>query len=194
MPPKPFKPPRPSGRPRKSTSTTPASGTKRAASSVPKRKTKTGAGIEKIQGRRVSAREMGLPSLSPDSQPASHPSSAPASNPEDRDEGEDDTFAERTELRHGDGEGEGDADDGRQETIRPELLAVIVQQFFQEKGTRLGTGAKKAIGKYMETFVREGITRCVWARSEEMCGVEGASGILEVEDLEKLAPQLLMDF
>jgi centromere protein X len=42
----------------------------------------------------------------------------------------------------------------------------------------------------METFVREGIARCVWARSE----LPDPGGFLEVEDLEKGAPQMLMDF
>lgn len=120
---------------------------------------------------------MGLPSLSPDSQPASQSTSAPVSNSQDADEAGDDPYAERTGPSHEDEEGDGD--NARQETIRPDLLAVILQQHFQDKGTRLGTGAKKAIGKYMETFVREGITRCAWARSQEMSGV-GPGGTLEV--------------
>lgn len=56
--------------------------------------------------------------------------------------------------------------------------------------TRVKKDACAAIGKYMETFIREGVARCIWAGS----GEEGGGGMLEVEDLEKLAPQLLMDF
>ena len=51
-----------------------------------------------------------------------------------------------------------------------------------------------AVGKYMETFVREAMARAAFARieAEELSGT--GDGFLEVEDLEKLAPQLLLDF
>lgn len=62
---------------------------------------------------------------------------------------------------------------------------------------RISKGAVKAVGKYMDTFVREGVARGAWAGSErDGLGDEigGGGQVLEVEDLEKLAPQLLLDF
>ena len=48
----------------------------------------------------------------------------------------------------------------------------------------------------METFVRETLARAAFARVEadEAAGGGEMGGFLEVEDLEKLAPQLLLDF
>ncbi|KAJ2984603.1 hypothetical protein NUW58_g5971 [Xylaria curta] len=80
-----------------------------------------------------------------------------------------------------------DADDDDEEvkkTIPPELLTRILHEFFEKEGTRISKDANKAVAKYMDIFVREAIARTA---------VEKGSGFLEVEDLEKVAPQLLMD-
>lgn len=48
----------------------------------------------------------------------------------------------------------------------------------------------------METFVREAIARAAFER-RQAAGAQAAGGVgdfLEVEDLEKLAPQLVLDF
>lgn len=50
------------------------------------------------------------------------------------------------------------------------------------------------VGKYMEIFVREAFAR---AKNERETSVKGggiSDGFLQVEDLEKLAPQLVLDF
>ncbi|OHW90275.1 centromere protein x [Colletotrichum incanum] len=70
-------------------------------------------------------------------------------------------------------------------TIPPELLTRLLHEFFEKDDTRLSKDANAAAGKYMDIFVREAIARCVHERP---------GGFLEVEDLEKIAPQLLMDF
>ncbi|OLN87169.1 Centromere protein X [Colletotrichum chlorophyti] len=70
-------------------------------------------------------------------------------------------------------------------TIPPELLTRLLHEFFEKDDTRLSKPANAAAGKYMDIFVREAIARCVHERP---------GGFLEVEDLEKIAPQLLMDF
>ena len=58
------------------------------------------------------------------------------------------------------------------------------------------------MGRYMEIFVREALARAVAEKEEaiegqgaakERRGVIGAD-FLEVEDLERLAPQLVLDF
>ncbi|KAF4822795.1 Centromere protein X [Colletotrichum tropicale] len=75
--------------------------------------------------------------------------------------------------------------EGPENTIPPELLTRLLHEFFEKDDTRLSKDANAAAGKYMDVFVREAIARCVHERP---------GGFLEVEDLEKIAPQLLMDF
>ncbi|KAI1173195.1 CENP-S associating centromere protein X-domain-containing protein [Nemania sp. FL0916] len=83
------------------------------------------------------------------------------------------------------GEEEDDDDDEEtKKTIPPELLTRILHECFEKDGTRISKDANKAIAMYMDIFVREAIARTA---------VEKENGFLEVEDLEKIAPQLLMD-
>ncbi|KAI1275741.1 CENP-S associating centromere protein X-domain-containing protein [Xylaria sp. FL0933] len=77
-----------------------------------------------------------------------------------------------------------DEDEETKKTIPPELLTRILHEFFEKDGTRISKDANKAVAKYMDIFVREAIARTA---------VEKGNGFLEVEDLEKVAPQLLMD-
>ncbi|KAI1343922.1 CENP-S associating centromere protein X-domain-containing protein [Xylariaceae sp. FL0016] len=80
---------------------------------------------------------------------------------------------------------DGDEDeDEEQKTIPPELLTRLLHEFFEKDGTRISRDANAAVAKYMDVFVREAIARTA---------VEKGSGFLEVEDLEKVAPQLLLD-
>ncbi|KAI1002986.1 hypothetical protein K3495_g5214 [Podosphaera aphanis] len=60
----------------------------------------------------------------------------------------------------------------------------------KERGhTRLTKQAVGVAGKYLDTFVREAVARAT-CEVFERCG----DGVLEVEDLERLAPQLVLDF
>ncbi|KAI1766536.1 CENP-S associating centromere protein X-domain-containing protein [Hypoxylon sp. FL1150] len=79
---------------------------------------------------------------------------------------------------------EDEDEDEDRKTIPPELLTHVLQQFFEKDGTRVAKDANAAVAKYMDIFVREAIARTV---------VEKEKGFLEVEDLEKVAPQLLLD-
>ncbi|MCJ1402696.1 hypothetical protein MMC11_005917 [Xylographa trunciseda] len=79
-------------------------------------------------------------------------------------------------------------------TIPPKLLTTLLQHHFEDKQMRIGRDAKAVIGKYMETFVREAIARAAFERSEATSGQVRGGDFLEIEDLEKLAPQLLLDF
>ncbi|SPQ27157.1 e06327cc-4b78-42d9-a1dd-580f55d66c8b [Thermothielavioides terrestris] len=97
------------------------------------------------------------------------------------------------ELEGGDGGGgdeveevleEEEEEEEEREKIPPELLTRILHEFFEKEGTRITRDANAAVARYMDVFVREAIARAA---------VERASGFLEVEDLEKIAPQLLMD-
>ena len=81
-------------------------------------------------------------------------------------------------------------------TIPPALLTKLIHHHFQNDKTRIGVEARGLIGKYVETFVREAIARAAFERQTADKGTKGVVGndFLEVDDLEKLAPQLLLDF
>ena len=81
-------------------------------------------------------------------------------------------------------------------TIPPPLLTKLLLHHFQDDKTRIGVEARGVVGKYVETFVREAIARAAFEREAAGKGTKGIIGddFLEVEDLEKLAPQLLLDF
>ncbi|KAL2149750.1 hypothetical protein VTH82DRAFT_8402 [Thermothelomyces myriococcoides] len=89
-------------------------------------------------------------------------------------------------VAHGDGdEGtENDEEEDDRAKIPPELLTRILHGFFGREETRITRDANAAVARYMDVFVREAIARAA---------VERQGGFLEVEDLEKIAPQLLMD-
>ncbi|KAF8539624.1 centromere protein X [Trichophaea hybrida] len=86
--------------------------------------------------------------------------------------------------------------------IPPELLQRLVQEFVEDKDTRISQPALEVLGKYFETFIREAVWRAAAIRKEtDKPDVEGSKRVvgggtvfLEVEDLEKVAPQLLLDF
>ncbi|KAF4452489.1 Centromere protein X [Fusarium austroafricanum] len=75
-------------------------------------------------------------------------------------------------------------DEEPDKTIRPELLTRLLHEFFTKDATRISRDANAAVGKYFDVFVREAIARAA---------VEKDGGFLEVEDLEKVSPQLLLD-
>ncbi|KAL2755459.1 hypothetical protein ACRALDRAFT_2041824 [Sodiomyces alcalophilus JCM 7366] len=85
--------------------------------------------------------------------------------------------------------GRGVQDDGDAEApekvVPPALVARLLQEMFQREGTRMTADASRAAAKYVDIFVREAIARCLHER-------DGA--FLEVDDLEKIAAQLLLDF
>ena len=166
------------------------------------KKTSTnGEGKGKESGKRFSAASL-LLNVSDDSDldleirsPVSASSSEQGADQED-----DDPFSTQSQPRRksnaypeqppGDADTEG-AIDERKERIPEDLLNVLLHQFFKEEGTRMHKDANKAVGRYMETFVREALARAAWTRED--AGAPGG-GALEVEDLEKLAPQLILDF
>ncbi|KAI1820559.1 CENP-S associating centromere protein X-domain-containing protein [Xylaria intraflava] len=118
-------------------------------------------------------------------------SQSPQDTPSDRSDDEQPRRRQTEEMdidreeRRADASEEDDNDDAeKQKTIPPELLTRICHEFFEKDGTRLSKDANKAVAKYMDIFVREAIARTA---------VEKGSGFLEVADLEKIAPQLLMD-
>ncbi|KAL2001817.1 hypothetical protein VTN02DRAFT_1192 [Thermoascus thermophilus] len=84
-------------------------------------------------------------------------------------------------------------------TIPPKLLTTILHHHFQSEKTKIAKDANVVVAKYVDIFVREALARATYERqeSEGHTGSGGRSvgdGFLEVEDLEKLAPQLVLDF
>ncbi|OQD68418.1 hypothetical protein PENDEC_c036G04292 [Penicillium decumbens] len=81
--------------------------------------------------------------------------------------------------------------------IPPKLLTRLLHHNFHNERTKVAKDANDVVAKYVDVFVREAIARAAYERAETD-GAGGArsigDGFLEVEDLEKMAPQLTMDF
>ncbi|PGG99707.1 hypothetical protein GX51_06159 [Blastomyces parvus] len=89
--------------------------------------------------------------------------------------------------------------------IPPKLLTTLLHRHFQDDKTKIAKDAGRAVAKYVDIFVREALARAAYERTEgesSKSGSRDASGrgrakvdsYLEVEDLEKLAPQMVLDF
>ncbi|KAJ5351959.1 hypothetical protein N7452_000933 [Penicillium brevicompactum] len=81
--------------------------------------------------------------------------------------------------------------------IPPKLLTRLLHEHFQNDKTKIAKDANNVVAKYIDVFVREAIARAAFERAETNGNAGGRSvgdGFLEVEDLEKMAPQLTMDF
>lgn len=75
------------------------------------------------------------------------------------------------------------------------LLVRLLHHNFQDDGTQIQKGAMNLFGSYMNIFVRETIARAKDERERAARNGGGpGSRFLQVEDLEKLAPELLLDF
>jgi len=81
-------------------------------------------------------------------------------------------------------------------SIPPKLLTRLLFEAFEDKEMKIGREAMQVVGKYMETFVREALARAAFEREDGGARGGGAAGDgwLQVEDLEKLAPGLVLDF
>lgn len=88
-----------------------------------------------------------------------------------------------------------------EKSIPRDLLTRILHEFFAKDSTRISRDANAAVGKYMDIFVREAIARAAVEKNAgflEVSFVYWPSTrvrltVLEVDDLEKIAPQLLLD-
>lgn len=99
----------------------------------------------------------------------------------DDDDEFDDPFADDDDDEAGRGGSEGKDQPKR---IPPELLRRLLHEFFDKGGTRISSEANGALARYFDVFVQEAIARTMAERSGRFLGVE---------DLEKVAPQLLLD-
>ncbi|PWY89979.1 hypothetical protein BO70DRAFT_358973 [Aspergillus heteromorphus CBS 117.55] len=79
--------------------------------------------------------------------------------------------------------------------IPPKLLTTLLHHHFQHQKTKVAKDANTVVAKYVDVFVREALARAAFERSEAVGkGASIGDGFLEVEDLEKMVPQLIMDF
>ena len=74
------------------------------------------------------------------------------------------------------------------------LLARLLYENFEDPNTQIQKGAMNLVGKYMEIFVREAFARAKQERETSVKAGGISDGFLQVEDLEKLAPHLVLDF
>lgn len=72
-------------------------------------------------------------------------------------------------------------------TIPPALLTRLLHHHFKDSKIRIGKEANGAVGRYMETFVREAIARAAFERSEAVAEGRVEAGVagefLEVSSL-----------
>lgn len=74
------------------------------------------------------------------------------------------------------------------------LLARLLYENFEDPNTQIQKGAMNLVGKYMEIFVREAFARAKDERESNVRRGGISDAFLQVEDLERLAPQLVLDF
>ncbi|KAK9472301.1 centromere protein X [Dipodascopsis tothii] len=87
-----------------------------------------------------------------------------------------------------------DKPDGSPPTFPTKTLARIFTEHFQHADTRLNAATLDASAEYLRIFTREAIWRSERAR-QDAAGADGArKRMLEVDDLEKIAGTLVLDF
>jgi hypothetical protein len=88
-------------------------------------------------------------------------------------------------------------DDDDVPTIPRPLLTRILFEGFQDKNVKIGKEAMSVVELYTRIFVKEAVARSKLAtkeQAERMNGRAAQGDWLQVEDLEKIAPQLILDF
>lgn len=84
-----------------------------------------------------------------------------------------------------------------QTSIPQPLLIRLLHEHFADKQTKIDKHAIQVLQKYVEVFVREAIARTALQKQEaaQRGEVEGTDAKwLELEDLEKVAPGMMLDF
>lgn len=86
-------------------------------------------------------------------------------------------------------------DDPEDHAIPRALITRIIHQGLNDKNMKISKEAVGAMEMYTKIFVKEAIARSKQSSSDNTDGVPGIDdGWLQVEDLEKIAPQLVLDF
>jgi histone H3/H4 len=79
-------------------------------------------------------------------------------------------------------------DEDDKQTFRAETVRKLLQLFFKDKKTRVGSDALALATELLRIFVNEAA-----ARSAQFAKAD-SSAVVTVEHLEKVLPQLLLDF
>ena len=80
-------------------------------------------------------------------------------------------------------------------TYPTKLIGRILQESFQTKTTRINADALAVITEYLRIYTREAIWRAAQEKKKSDTVAETlGSGLLEVEDLEKITGPLTLDF
>ena len=110
---------------------------------------------------------------------------------------QDDPFSDIDFDDLGDASADGDraiVTETQREAIPPKLLARLLYEGFEDSNMQIQKGALDLTGRYIELFVKEAIARARFERRDARKGSAIADGFLQVEDLEKLTPGLVLDF
>jgi hypothetical protein len=83
------------------------------------------------------------------------------------------------------------AEDEDAPTVPRALLTRLLHEGFEDKNVKIGKEAMSVVEMYLRVFVKEAIAR---SREEGREKGDVDDGWLQVEDLEKVAPQLMLDF
>jgi hypothetical protein len=89
-----------------------------------------------------------------------------------------------------------DSDDEPTPTTYPtKLIGRILQETFQNKATRISPDALAVVTEYLRIYTREAIWRAAQEKKKTETVAETlGTGLLEVEDLEKITGPLTLDF
>ncbi|KAF2492392.1 hypothetical protein BU16DRAFT_542289 [Lophium mytilinum] len=199
MPPKPsnptrrngpaFKPPRPvKGAP-------PASKPARRAAPKTAARTSTSAALKKPAPSRPSFQNAStiISSSAPEDADSASDHNEDYAEAEEEASDEDVEIEERTQHRPAPAQ----VDESERPAVPAPLLARLLHEGFEDPKVKIQREAMSVVGKYVETFVREAVARAAFEREDASGGGVGmgvSDGFLQVEDLEKLAPQLVLDF
>lgn len=78
--------------------------------------------------------------------------------------------------------------------IPQKLLTRLLYEGFEDKDMKIGREAMNVYGKYIETFVREALARAMYEKEDADKDGGVGDGFVQVEDLERITPQLVLDF
>jgi hypothetical protein len=83
-------------------------------------------------------------------------------------------------------------------SIPQPLLVRLLHEHFTDKTTKIDKNAIQVLDRYFEVFIRETIARASMRKKEEAEASGGADSVdaswLELEDLEKVAAGMMLDF
>lgn len=81
-------------------------------------------------------------------------------------------------------------------TYPTKLIGRVLQEAFQSPSTRISPDALAVVTEYLRIYTREAIWRASQEKTKTgtLAGTVAGSGLLEVEDLEKITGPLTLDF